>query len=138
MLSALVVVNKDKINNLTAIAILGMDMCKNIHDCNINGTDANCYFASLLLLLGLSLELVVMDVPSGVSVCRVSRTPKVSFPTSADSFTTDIASLLELVWAGKKLMIDTESCLKKRKRVALGFNSITANKFTLQPSLNLL
>ncbi|CAO3611487.1 unnamed protein product [Cunninghamella blakesleeana] len=51
--------------------------------------------------MGLDIELLMMDVPCGSSVYRVSRSPGYTFPTSISTFITDIIPLLELTWAGK-------------------------------------
>ncbi|KAI7886685.1 hypothetical protein K492DRAFT_114761, partial [Lichtheimia hyalospora FSU 10163] len=67
-------------------------------------------------LLGMDLELVMMNVPAGHSVCRISRSEKYAFPDCIDTFATDLMPLLEIVWKGKEVMINTMDTVNKRRR----------------------
>lgn len=67
-------------------------------------------------VIGMELELVIMDVPTGHSICRISRSEKFTFPDCTDTFATDLIPLLEIIWKGKQVMIT--------RRVSLTFSSI--------------
>ncbi|CAO3701048.1 unnamed protein product [Rhizopus stolonifer] len=48
------------------------------------------------LMMGVTMELVIMDIPKGKYVARVTRTEKFFFPGTMESFSADFLSLLEL------------------------------------------
>ncbi|KAI7871151.1 hypothetical protein BDF14DRAFT_1978586 [Spinellus fusiger] len=68
------------------------------------------------LMIGLTMELVIMDCPVGHHITRVLRTPKLEFPTTINTFATDFLPLLEAAWKGKEAMKSTVETLNNRKR----------------------
>ncbi|GAA5812824.1 hypothetical protein MFLAVUS_006283 [Mucor flavus] len=64
----------------------------------------------------LSMELVIMDVPEGKHVTRITKTKKFPFPEAMDSFSVDFLSLLELAWKGREMMIENLAVLYGKKR----------------------
>ncbi|CAO3598005.1 unnamed protein product [Absidia cylindrospora] len=49
------------------------------------------------LMMGLGMELIIMDCPVGNSITRVTMTKSLDFPISVSSITSDLLPLLELV-----------------------------------------
>ena len=88
---------------------------------------------AILNLLGMELELVMMDAPAGHSVRRISRSERYAFPDCIDTFATDLIPLLEIVWKGNEVMINTMNTINKRRKKA---DLITKAKYTtaLSPS----
>lgn len=62
------------------------------------------------------MELVFMDVPAGRSVSRVVKTLPLTFPSSVETFVSDMIPLMELVWKAKEKMKDTMMIINKRKQ----------------------
>ncbi|KAI9301131.1 hypothetical protein BJ944DRAFT_243553 [Cunninghamella echinulata] len=83
-----------------------------------NGDNINNFVTVGFILLGLEMELVIMDVPEGHSICRITRSPVFTFPFCINSFGADIIPILEITWKAKKLMQDTISLINKKKRKA--------------------
>ncbi|KAG1044920.1 hypothetical protein G6F43_011378 [Rhizopus delemar] len=77
------------------------------------------------LLMGLTMELVIMDCPVGHHITRVSRTPKLEFPSTLKTFAIDFLPLLEAAWKGKEAMKNTVETLNNRKRKIAELNAIT-------------
>lgn len=85
-----------------------------------NGKIRVANHVSMYCHLGISLELVLMDVPVGNLICRILRTEKYEFPQSVDTFSLDFIPLLEAAWHGKEIMKSTIAKLKNRKRKVVG------------------
>ncbi|CAO3652583.1 unnamed protein product [Cunninghamella echinulata] len=109
MLSSLAGMNKDQVNHIVVIGYI---------------------------IMGLNIELVMMDAPVGSYVSRILRSPRYTFPTNINTFATDMIPILQITWAGKQLMIDTINVMNKRKRTAVNFSSIKSLNPVLQPSFN--
>lgn len=63
-----------------------------------------------------------MDILSGNTITRISRTKKLPFPDQGSSIGIDLTTLLETVLIGRKLMEDVEALIsssRKRKTVEL-------------------
>ncbi|KAI7869840.1 uncharacterized protein EV154DRAFT_530435 [Mucor mucedo] len=89
---------------------------------NANPIKVNSLYTVGFLMMGLDLELLIMDIPSGNTITRISRTKKLPFPDQASNIGIDLTALLETVLIGRKLMEDVEaliSCSRKRKPVEL-------------------
>ncbi|CAO3654337.1 unnamed protein product [Cunninghamella echinulata] len=82
-----------------------------------NGDKINNLVTIGFILLGLEMELVIMDVPEGHSICRITRSPIFTFPFYINSFGADIIPILEITWKAKKLMQDTVSLINKERLV---------------------
>lgn len=67
-------------------------------------------------LVGLSMELLVMDMPFGNIISRVVRSSRCSYPVKMKNFATDLIPLLELAYIGKQLMQRNINVLDDRKR----------------------
>lgn len=80
------------------------------------------------LMIGLSMELVVMDCPVGHNIVRVTRTPKLEFPTTISTIALDLLPLLEATWKAKEVMKNTVNVQKKRKRKVVELNPIINNE----------
>lgn len=91
MLSVLVTVNPEKIRSIITVGFL---------------------------MMGLEMEMIIMDVPVGHSITRISKSRKFPFPTSRSNITVDLIPLLEITWKGKKMMERTARVLNDRKRKA--------------------
>ncbi|PHZ09923.1 uncharacterized protein RHIMIDRAFT_40587 [Rhizopus microsporus ATCC 52813] len=52
---------------------------------------------SWVLIMGIGMELVLIDVPVGNLICRVSKTDRYEFPQSVDTFALDFIPLLQVV-----------------------------------------
>lgn len=89
---------------------------------------------SCLYKLGLTMELVVMDIPKGKCVTRVTRTEKFLFPSMMKSFNADFLSLLELTWKGCQMMKNNLTVLHQRKRKAAVLITGNEEVITLAPS----
>lgn len=57
-----------------------------------------------------------MDCSVGHHITRVSRTPKLEFPSTINIIAIDLFPLLEVVWKGKEAMKKIVETLNKRKR----------------------
>ncbi|KAI7891670.1 uncharacterized protein EV154DRAFT_563166 [Mucor mucedo] len=88
------------------------------------------------LMMGLNLELVVMDVPKGKYVTRVTRTEKFPFPGTIRSFSADFLSLLELAWKGREMMRMNLDLLNQRKRKASVLVTREEENITIAPSFS--
>lgn len=69
------------------------------------------------------MELVVMDVPAGCLVTRVTKTQSIDFPENISCFSNNFSSLIEAAWIGKQLMQDTVKHLSNKKRKAVSLNT---------------
>ncbi|OBZ80776.1 hypothetical protein A0J61_11175 [Choanephora cucurbitarum] len=81
-----------------------------------------------LLIMGNKLELIVMDVPVGNHISRISRTMPFGFPSSIEQVNTNFLPLLELAWKGKQAMEELVAVLKNRKRKAVELRSTAITK----------
>lgn len=68
-----------------------------------------------------------MDCPVGHHIIRVSRTPKLEFSSTLNTFANDFLPLLEAAWKGKEAMKNTVETLNNRKRKIAELNAITKN-----------
>lgn len=90
----------------------------------------SCSFIDVFLfsLLGLNLELLIMNVPAGKTVTRITRTKKLPFPGKPKNIKLDFLPLLEATLMGKALMENLARIIDDRKRKAVELN--TAEKAT--------
>ncbi|KAI8977129.1 hypothetical protein BDF20DRAFT_835961 [Mycotypha africana] len=56
------------------------------------------------LMMGLNLEFLVLNVPAGKTVTRITRTKKLSFPSKPENIRMDFLPMLEVTLMGKALM----------------------------------
>ncbi|CAO3698963.1 unnamed protein product [Rhizopus stolonifer] len=89
ILAMLVAVNPEKVNSLVTVGFL---------------------------MIGLEMEVVLMDVPVGRSISRISKSLKFQFPLSRSNIAADFILLLEITWKGKRMMEHTVRMLNDRKR----------------------
>ncbi|KAG1472238.1 hypothetical protein G6F56_001656 [Rhizopus delemar] len=80
------------------------------------------------LMMGLNLELLIMNVPAGKTVTRITRTKKLPFPNKPKNIRLDFLPLLEVTLMGKALMESLARIIDDRKRKAVELN--TAEKAT--------
>ncbi|KAI9246343.1 hypothetical protein EDC94DRAFT_392454 [Helicostylum pulchrum] len=73
------------------------------------------------------MELLLMDVPVGNLICRLSRTDRYEFPQNIDTFALDFIPLLQLAWVGKEAMKETVEVMKKRKRKEVALLNYSEN-----------
>ncbi|ORE00766.1 hypothetical protein BCV72DRAFT_310646 [Rhizopus microsporus var. microsporus] len=85
------------------------------------------------LMMGLSIELFVMDIPVGYYITRILRTQKLEFPNSINTFAIDFIPLLEVVWKGKESMKSVVKILSNRKRKAAELRTSVDNNYVLLP-----
>ncbi|KAG2213524.1 hypothetical protein INT47_009198, partial [Mucor saturninus] len=78
---------------------------------NIKPIKANSLYTVGFLMMGLELELLIMDIPSGNTITRISRTKKLPFPYQGSTIGIDLTALLEIVLIGRKLMEDVEALI---------------------------
>lgn len=83
------------------------------------------------------MELVVMNVPKGKHIARVTRTEKFPFPSTMESFSADFLSLLELAWKGHEMMKKNLAALNRRKRKAAVLVTGDEESVILAPSFSL-
>lgn len=69
---------------------------------------------------GTKMQLVMMDFPHNLYISRVTRTTNFDFPMTIGSVASELPTLLDLVWKGKAIMVDTLDKLGKR-RATIGF-----------------
>ncbi|CAO3658667.1 unnamed protein product [Rhizopus stolonifer] len=62
-----------------------------------NPVKVNSLYTVGFLMMGLELEILIMDVPAGNAITRISRTKKLSFPDHGSSIGVDLTALLETV-----------------------------------------
>ncbi|KAG1464114.1 hypothetical protein G6F56_005147 [Rhizopus delemar] len=98
MLAMLVTANPEKVNSLVTVGFL---------------------------MMGLEMEVVLMDVPVGHSISRISKSPKLQFPLSKSNIATDFISLIEITWKGKRMMEHIVRMLNDRKRKAAAMMLLT-------------
>ncbi|KAI8380400.1 hypothetical protein BD560DRAFT_487647 [Blakeslea trispora] len=88
----------------------------------VNPVQINKLYTVGFLMMGLQLEMLIVDVPAGSTVVRVTRTKGLSFPDHGEDIVVDLTALLETVLIGRKMMENVEDLLvksKKRKAVEL-------------------
>jgi hypothetical protein len=68
------------------------------------------------LVMGLCMELVIMDVPVGQHIARITKTARFEFPSSIEAMTIDFLPLLEITWKGKQVMKMVHKIMDDRKR----------------------
>ncbi|KAI8077022.1 hypothetical protein BDF21DRAFT_439147 [Thamnidium elegans] len=56
------------------------------------------------LVMGLCMELVVMDIPFGEFIARITKTTRFKFLSSIETMAIDFLPLLEITWKGKQAM----------------------------------
>ncbi|KAG0741095.1 hypothetical protein G6F22_002296 [Rhizopus arrhizus] len=89
--------------------------------------------SNITVALGLTMELVIMDCPVSHHITRISRTPKLEFPSSISVIAVDLLPLLEITWKGKEVMKATIKTLNNRKRKAAELNATSTENM---PSLS--
>lgn len=62
------------------------------------------------------MELVIMDVPVGQHIARITKTARFEFPSSIEAMTIDFLPLLEITWKGKQVMKMVHKIMDDRKR----------------------
>ena len=67
-------------------------------------------------LLGLCMELLVVDMPFGGLISRVVRSSRLAYPIKMKNFAIDFIPLLELAYTGKQIMQKNINVLDDRKR----------------------
>ncbi|EIE88706.1 hypothetical protein RO3G_13417 [Rhizopus delemar RA 99-880] len=80
------------------------------------------------LMMGLNLDLLIMNVPAGKTVTRITRIKKLPFPGKPKNIRLDFLPLLEVTLMGKALMENLARIIDDRKRKAVELN--TAEKAT--------
>lgn len=85
----------------------------------VNQSKINELYTIGFLMMGLNLEMLIMNVPAGVSITRITRTKKLPLPTTAGSIRLDLLPLLELTLMGKALMENLAKIIEDRKRKAV-------------------
>ncbi|CAO3662977.1 unnamed protein product [Rhizopus stolonifer] len=85
------------------------------------------------LIMGLSMELVIMDRPVGSHTTRISRTPRLEFPSNLSTIAVDFPPLLEATWRAKEVMKDTIKILNNRKRKIVELNAISTENIPALP-----
>ncbi|KAI8993530.1 hypothetical protein BDB01DRAFT_331714 [Pilobolus umbonatus] len=83
---------------------------------NYNQSQINNISAVGLLVMGLQMELIIMDIPVGKSIARIIKTSPLHFPSTIETITTDMIPLLEVTWKAKEAMKNTFSLMMKRER----------------------
>lgn len=68
------------------------------------------------LLLGLSMELLVVDMPFGSLISRVVKSSRLAYPVKIKNFAINFIPLLELAYTGKQIMKKNINALDDRKR----------------------
>ncbi|KAL9542367.1 hypothetical protein MBANPS3_008653 [Mucor bainieri] len=72
------------------------------------------------LLMGVDMQLVMVDFPYNLHIARVTRTSSHAFPLQISKVSTGIPPLLEMTWKGKALMKDAwEKYSRQRASVTL-------------------
>ncbi|KAG1148374.1 hypothetical protein G6F37_004111 [Rhizopus arrhizus] len=98
-----------------------------------NPAQANHLKTVGFLIAGLTMELVIMDCPVSHHITRISRTPKLEFPSCISVIAVDLPPLLEITWKGKEVMKATIKTLNNRKRKAAELNATSTENM---PSLS--
>ncbi|KAI7864966.1 hypothetical protein BDF14DRAFT_1931718 [Spinellus fusiger] len=68
------------------------------------------------LVMGLCMELVIMDVPVSQHISRITKTARSEFPSSVTTMAVDFLPLLELTFRGKQAMKMAHETMNDRKR----------------------
>ncbi|KAI9480652.1 MAG: hypothetical protein EXX96DRAFT_594822 [Benjaminiella poitrasii] len=68
------------------------------------------------LVMGLAIELVVMDIPVGNYITQITKTERFMFSTTIDTIAIDSVPLLELTWKSKEIMKQVHKTLNDRKK----------------------
>ncbi|CAO3679845.1 hypothetical protein G6F70_009110 [Rhizopus microsporus] len=91
-----------------------------------NQRKTNSLYTVGFIVMGLCLELVVLDVPVGSHIARITRTARFEFPSAVENMAVDFLPLLQLVFKGKQAMVMANKIANDRKRKEvelLGSNS---------------
>lgn len=78
------------------------------------------------------MELVIMDVPVGQHIARITKTARFEFPSSIKTMTIDFLPLLEITWKGKQAMKMVHKTMNDRKRK---ITELIADSSDIVPSL---
>ncbi|CAO3610427.1 unnamed protein product [Mucor hiemalis] len=81
-----------------------------------NPSKINELYTIDFLMMGLDLELLIVDVPEGCTVARVTRTKKLTFPNKGSNLKLDFLPLLEITLLGRELMSKAAKTVDSRKR----------------------
>ncbi|CAO0794212.1 unnamed protein product [Mucor circinelloides] len=76
----------------------------------------NSLYTVGFVVMALCLGLVVLDVPVGSHIARITRIARFEFPSSVENMPVDCLPLLELVYKGKQAMIMAKKITNDRKR----------------------
>ncbi|KAI8077179.1 hypothetical protein BDF21DRAFT_422251 [Thamnidium elegans] len=85
----------------------------------VNPGKANSLCTVGYLMMGLHMELLVVDMPFGNLVLRVVRSCRLIYPVKIKNFAVDFIPLLELAYTGKHIMQNNINVLDDRKRKKL-------------------
>lgn len=102
----------------------------------INPEKANCLCTVGYLIIGVCMELLVVDMPFGNLISRVVRSSRLPHPIRMSNFATDLVPLLELAYMGKQIMQKNIIVLDDRKRRKVfdsGNDDNTANETAAIP-----
>ncbi|KAG1448716.1 hypothetical protein G6F46_011062 [Rhizopus delemar] len=97
-----------------------------------NSQKINSLLTVGFLVMGLCMELVVVDIPVGQHITRITKTARFEFPSSIETMATDFLPLLEITWKGKQAMKMAHKTMNDRKRKN---TELIANSSDIVPSL---
>lgn len=81
----------------------------------INPDKTNSLCTVGYLMMGLSMELLVVDMPFGSLISRVVKSSRLAYPVKIKNFAIDFIPLLELAYTGKQIMKKNINVLDDRK-----------------------
>ncbi|KAI7889498.1 uncharacterized protein EV154DRAFT_538835 [Mucor mucedo] len=84
----------------------------------VNPSKINELYTVGFLMMGLEMELVIMDIPAGKTITRISRSKRYPFPSKASNIGKDLLPLLQATLSGKQLMESLVKLIDTRKRKA--------------------
>lgn len=114
MLVAQISINPDKANSLCTVGYLMMGKLQNLR---LTRFMVQKLFAKTIdSLLGIYVELLVVDMPFGSLISRVVRSSRLAYPVKINNFAIDYIPLLELAYTGKQIMQNNINVLDDRKR----------------------
>lgn len=85
----------------------------------VNPNKLNDLYTVGFLMMGLNLELLLMNVPAGKTITRITRTKKLPLPITAKSIRTDLLPLLEVTLMAKISMEKLANIFEDRRRKAV-------------------
>ncbi|KAI9485629.1 MAG: hypothetical protein EXX96DRAFT_533968 [Benjaminiella poitrasii] len=69
------------------------------------------------LVMSLCMELVVMDVPVGQNIARITKTARFEFPSLIETMAIDFLPLLEITWKANKLLLAGITTRRERQSI---------------------